>query len=222
MAKKNWVRGLISFALVLTVLMATSSVALAFSDKDSAMGEISVSGNSDGNGSFVLLNGEKAYNGRTFISNGTIETKEAGATVKLGNLGMVSLTPNTTLSLNISDNNISGNLSNGKIKVFNKKGVKVDIETADSKISNDGIAKSVFNVDLTSGLTQATADSGNVFAGIGENRTVVTPKQDDNDDDDDNDVLALFLIFAGIVGGVTYLVLRDRNDSELTTISAIF
>ena len=221
MAKKNRGRGLVSLLLVLTVFMATSSVALAFSDKD-AMGEIAVSGNSDGNGSFVLLNGEKAYNGRTFISNGTIETKEAGATVKLGKLGLISLTPNTTLNLNISDNNISGTLSNGKIKVFNKKGVKVDIETFDNKISADGATNSIFNVDLSTGATIATAESGNVFAGTGTDRTVVTV-QDDDDDDDDINIVPLVLVFAGIVGVTTYFVLRNRDDGdELNTISATF
>jgi hypothetical protein len=221
MAKKNRGRGLLSFLSILAVLMATSSVALAFSDKD-AMGEITVSGNSDGNGSFVLLNGEKAYNGRTFISNGTIETKEAGATVKLGKLGLISLTPNTTLNLNISDNSISGTLSNGKIKVFNKKGVKVDIETFDNKISTDGAASSIFNVDLSTGATTATAESGNVFAGTGTDRTVVTP-QDDDDDDDDINIVPLVLVFAGIVGVTTYFVLSNRDDDdELNTISATF
>lgn len=218
MGRKKCVRGFISFLAIFTILTATSSVVLAFSDKKNAMGEIIVSGNSDGNGSFVLLNGEKAFNGRTFISNGTIETKEAGATVKLGNLGLINLTPNTTLSLSISDKSISGNLSKGKIKVYNNEGVKVDIETFDNKISNDGKSKSSFGVDLTSGVTTAFAESGNVYAGLGENRTVV--KQDD--DDDDVNILPLVLIFAGIVTTAALVVFLNDDDEELQTISAIF
>lgn len=219
MAKKNWISGFISFLLVLMILTATSSVALAFSGKNN-LGEISVSGNSDGNGSFVLLNGEKAYNGRTFISNGTIETKEAGATVKLGDLGLVSLAPNTTLNLNIADGEISGNLSKGKINVASKENVKVDIATADNKISNDGKAASSFGVDVMSGKTKALAKNGKVYSGTGENRTVV--KQDDDDDDDDPNILPLVLIFAGIVGGVVALVYLNQNDNDLSTISATF
>ncbi len=222
MVKKNWVRNFTSFFSILAILTATSAVALAFSDKNSAKGEIIVAGNSDGNGAFVMLDGQKAYNGRTFISSGIIKTEEKGATVKLNGLGLVKLAPNSTLNLSISDNNISGTLTDGKVKVFNKKGVTVNIETADSKISNDGTQKNIFDVDLSSGKTLANAEIGSIFLKTGENTTVVAPRQDDDDDDDTN-VLPLVLVFAGIVGLSAYLVLSNRSDGDdLQTISATF
>lgn len=222
MIKKNWVRSFTSFFSILAILTATSAIALAFSDKNAAMGEIVVSGNSDGNGSYVMLNGQKAYNGRTFISSGVIKTEDKGATVKLKNLGLINLAPNTSLNLNISENNISGTLSNGKIKVFNKKGVKVDIETADSKISNDGTQKNIFDVVLNSGQTQADAEIGSLTIKTGENTTVLMPKQDDDDDDDGGSVLPLVLVFAGIVGVAVAVSLSNRDSGELNRISAIF
>lgn len=223
MIKKQWGRVFTSFLLVLTVLTATSSVALAFSDKDSSMGEIIVSGNSDGNGSYVLLDGQKAYNGRTFISSGTITTAEKGATIKMKNLGLINLAPNTTLSLNISKNDISGDLSKGKIKVLNNKGVNVDIATADSKISNNGTQKNIFDVDLSSGTTQANSEVGSVILNTEGTETVVTAKQDDDDDDDNGSIVPLVLVFTGVVALAAILVVTNNDDdNELNTISATF
>jgi hypothetical protein len=221
MIERNWARNLTSLVLVLTILTATSAVALAFSDK-SSMGEIIVSGNSDGNGSYVLLDGQKAYNGRTFVSSGIIKTEEVGATIKLKGLGMINLAPKTSLNLNIADKSISGTLAEGKIKVLNSKGVKVDIETADSKISNKGDQKNIFAVDLSSGLTQANSEIGTILLNNGENTTAVTPKQDDDDDDDDNSIVPLVLVFSGIVATAALLVFLNDDEDELQTISAIF
>lgn len=220
MVKREWVRKLASVLSVLTILTATSAVGLAFSD-NSAKGEIAVSGNSDGNGSFVLLNGEKAYNGRTFISSGIVKTEENGATIKLRGLGSVKLAPQTTLDLKISDNTISGILIGGKIKVLNKKGVKVEIETADSKVSNNGSQKNIFDIDLSSGMTQTKSEIGSIILNSGENTTVVTPKQDDDDDDDTN-IVPIVLLFSGVVAIAAIIALTGDDDDELQTISAIF
>ena len=125
----NRLRGILAFCLMLTVLVGSSSVALA-KVENSLSGEIVVTGNSiNGEQPFVLLNGERALNGRTFFSSGVITTTEnSGATIKLEKLGYINLSPNTVLSLNFSDNNIAGKLTSGNIQVFNNDGVAVNIE----------------------------------------------------------------------------------------------
>jgi hypothetical protein len=121
-SKASWLRSILAFCLVLTVLVGSSSVALA-KVENSLAGEIVVTENN-----FVLLNGERALNGRTFFSSGVITTTDTGATVKLEKLGYINLSPNTVLSLNFSENNIAGKLTAGNIEVFNNDGVKVNIE----------------------------------------------------------------------------------------------
>lgn len=125
----NWLRNILAFCLILTVLVGSSSVALA-KVENSLAGEIVVTGsNTNGEEPFVLLNGERALNGRTFFSSGVITTTEkSGATIKLEKLGYINLSPNSVLTLNFSENTISGTLTAGNIEVFNNDGVAVNIE----------------------------------------------------------------------------------------------
>ncbi len=104
-------------------------IALAGTEKKSLMGEITVSGqNTNGNPPSVLLNGESAFTGRTFFSNGTITTPEAvTSTVKLGKLGYVTLSPITYIPLRLAEKPILGTLSAARAKDFNAEGVDVKI-----------------------------------------------------------------------------------------------
>ncbi len=124
----NRLRSILALCLMLTVLVGSSSVALA-KVENSLAGEIVVTGNSiNGEQPFVLLNGERALNGRTFFSSGVITTENSGATIKLEKLGYINISPNSVLSLNFSEKNISGKLTAGNVQVFNNDGVAVNIE----------------------------------------------------------------------------------------------
>ncbi len=134
MKKNNTAAGLrnvIAFCLMVTVFVSTSMLALA-KPGASLAGEIIVSGhNINGVEPSVMLNGERAFSGRTFFNAGEITTSEnATATVKLGKLGYVNLAPNSVLSLSFDENIISGRLTAGDVKVFNNEGVIVNIENA--------------------------------------------------------------------------------------------
>jgi len=136
--KKNntvaWVKSVAAFCLMVTVFVSTSMITLAKSDSSLA-GEITVSGQkTNGVEPAVMLNGERIFSGRTFFESGVISTSEtASATIKLGKLGYINLAPNSSLSLRFSDNNISGTILNGDVKVFNNPGVTVNIENAGTK-----------------------------------------------------------------------------------------
>ena len=127
--KASRLRSIYAFCLMLTVLVGSSSIALARVE-NSLAGEIVVTGSQiNGEQPFVLLNGERALSGRTFFSSGLITTTEnSGATIKLENLGYINLSPNSVLSLSFTDNTISGTLTAGNIEVFNNDGVTVNIE----------------------------------------------------------------------------------------------
>ena len=192
--KNNLLRNVTSFFAMIVLLTATSAVSLAMPGKNTYMGEIKVSGNSDGNGAYVLLNGEKAYNGRTFISTGDIVTEKTSATVNLNELGSVNLAPDSNLSLNVSEGKITGTLTKGKIQVFSKTGVQVAVQTPEKLVTNNNSGS--LTVDVTSG------------------KTVATPQDDDDDDDDDVSAVPLFLVFAGVVAAVATFVYLDRDDDD--------
>jgi len=134
MKKNNRAAGLrnvVAFCLMVTVFVSTSMIAFA-KPGTSPAGEIIVSGhNTNGVEPTVMLNGERAYSGRTFFNAGEITTSEnATATVKLGKLGYLNLAPNSVLTLDFTENTISGRLTAGDVKVFNSEGVAVNIENA--------------------------------------------------------------------------------------------
>ena len=134
-------RSSISFCLMLTIFFSSSMFALAKSENKSIAGEIIISGRNFNNGeSSVTLNGENVFSGRTFFSSGIIATNNTAATVRLGKLGYLNLTPKSVLSLNFSEDNISGLLSAGEVEVFNADGVKVNIEKSEnaSVVSGNG------------------------------------------------------------------------------------
>lgn len=165
--RSSWLRHLSVFSLMLSLIVGSSTFMLAASS-NSLSGEIIVNNtNTDGGRSSVTLNGEPAISGRTFIQSGTISTDaNSSATVNLGKLGMVSLSPNTTLNLSLADRSITGDLIAGNVRVANSEGVAVKINTADNSVS--GNAASNFSVDVTSGTTVAESAEGAVTMANGQ------------------------------------------------------
>jgi hypothetical protein len=210
--KSGQLTQLVAACLAIAVLLSSSPLAFAGAGSQPLAGEIIVSGNKTGDQPLVTLNGENALSGRTFQTAGTVATSETGsATINMGKLGRVSLSPNSSLSLVLAENSISGELTAGKMQVFNKDGVTVSIKTPDNQVTNDA-AKADFTVDLTSGTTVASATSGNAF--FNSNGTkVAAKKQNDDDDDDDFNAWVPIIVFAAIAGGVAaWVLLRDDDD----------
>src|SRR5215210_5015454 len=114
--------------LMLAVFISSSMFVFAATENKALAGELIFSGVTDQ--SAVLLNGERAYSGRTFFSSGVIATPETNsAMVNLGKLGRINLAPNSQLSLSFAENTISAKLSAGQITVFSNEGIAVNIET---------------------------------------------------------------------------------------------
>ena len=181
----NWLRNITAACLAMVIFTTTSMVALARTDNKSLMGEITVSGSKIGSDApFVLLNGENAFTGRTFFSNGTITTPEAvTSTVKLGNLGYIVVNPNTTLALSFDEKTISGTVFAGSVKVFNAEGVNVNILNADGA----NVAAEPMN------SAKKDDDDKGVFGG-----SAVGP----------------VLVFAGIVAVAVILVAVNNGDGK--------
>ena len=181
----NWLRNITAACLALVIFTTSSMIALAGTENKSLMGEISVSGK--GNAPFVLLNGENAFTGRTFFSNGTISTPEGvTSTVKLGKAGYITMSPKTTLNLSFDEKTISGTVSNGSVQVFNADGVSVNIKNAD----NSDVPAVPMN------KKKDDDDKGGVFGG-----SAVGP----------------VLVFAGIVTAVVIIVLVNNDNNSVVS-----
>lgn len=119
-----------AFCLVLSIFATSTMFALAAGN---VAGEIIVSGEN----ATVTLNGEKVLSGRTFFSSGVIATSDNSAVINLGKLGRVSMSPNSILSLNFTEDSISGEVTAGQVKVLNNEGVKVNVKGMDKAKADD-------------------------------------------------------------------------------------
>ena len=184
----NWLRNITAACLAMVIFTTSSMIALAGTENKSLMGEITVSGSkANGTAPFVLLNGENAFTGRTFFSNGTIITPgDVTSTVKLGKLGYIIMNPNTTLSLSFDEKTISGTVSAGSVKVFNAEGVDVKIQNADGS----GVAVEAMN------QKKDDADKGGIFGS-----SAVGP----------------VLVFAGIVATAIILVVVNNDGNNVVS-----
>lgn len=178
MNSKTLIRKALSTCLIVAVYAAYSMVTLAGSDK--ITGELLVSGKS----ASVSVNGQDAQSGRTIVSASTITTPAtASAIVSVGKLGKIELAPNSTITLNFSENGISGDLASGKVTVLGAK-ESVSIHTPEG------------TKDVPAGKSVSTGKS-----------------QDDDDDDKDGGAAWWLwaAIFGGAVAGIVIAATSDNN-----------
>ena len=207
--KKNYgsllLRNLTGFGLVVALILTSSMVSLA--SGGALSGEITVSGQRvDGSAPAVSLNGENVLSGRTFFNSAVISTPEtSSATINLGKLGRVSMSPNTSLSLTLADNSISGDLTSGSVQVFNAEGVAVNIRGNEDIVTNDASKAGDLSVDLTSGSTVATSTESAVYVN-GEPAAAQMSKRKRG--------WIIFGVVAGVVATaiIIYAVTRDDDD----------
>lgn len=209
---------LLVFSLLLSLLAFRTTTAFTLPARGVAAAEIVVTGQADaGEKPFVIVNGERAFNGRTFFSNQTISTTEtSSATINIGKLGRVELAPSSSMSLSFADGNISGVLSKGQVSVSNMSGVAVRIETPNDAIKNDGSSASRFAVAVTGGQTGVAVMKGTVSNSSGQ-----AIKDDDDDDDDDDHWKAWAwagVIAAAVVTIVLIVVLTDDDDDTVSPV----
>jgi hypothetical protein len=105
------------------------------------------------NGS-VTINGKRAITGTTVLSDSRISVACASgnnATVNLGKLGKIELTPGAQMVVRFSQGMISGELIMGKAVVNNATGVKVAITTPEGLSAADGKEASALSVTTQKG-----------------------------------------------------------------------
>src|SRR5688572_18407873 len=115
MLGKQMVRKSTTLLLTMAIFLATSMVALA-GTKD-VTGEITIIGQ-------VSINGQAAVSHSAIVSGSTIVTAaDSSAIINLGKNGRIEILDKSSLTLNFTENSISGMLSSGNIRVANAAGV---------------------------------------------------------------------------------------------------
>lgn len=129
--------------------VAFKSVAVANTKNEKQLvGQLSLTG-------LVTVNEKKAINGTTVFSDARLKVACAAgnrATVNLGRLGRIEMTPGSQMVLKFSDGVISGELVMGKIVVNSSPGVKVAINTPEGVSASDGKESSVLAVTTQRGV----------------------------------------------------------------------
>lgn len=210
-----WLRNITSLCLMFTIFTATSLIVAAAPEKDSSKGELVVSGKYvNGAQPSVTLNGEQAFNGRTFFSSGTVITpKDTNAVLKLGNLGYINVAPDSVLSVNFKKNSISGTLSAGNIKVVNNEGVEVKIHTADKNFTNKAGGNGVFTISFNSDIATATSEAGSLYVTDGVN-TVPVQDDDDKGSISNGSAAVPVLVLGGIVAFAAIYIFTNGDDNN--------
>jgi hypothetical protein len=180
--------------LVFAVLLSSSTLVLAAPGTRAMSAEIIVSGSDNSENPSVTLNGERVTSGRTFLSSAVIVTSETGsAVVNIGKAGRLTLSPGSALSLNFTENSITGDLTSGQVSVSNSEGTTVNITTPDNMVTNDGTTVGSMTVDARSGKL---------------------PQDDDNNKKKRRGagIWLPVLIFAGVVGAAAAFTLTNGDD----------
>lgn len=204
---------LVVFVSVFTLLTSQTMFVFAAKESRAAVGEITVSGIAKrGEKPFVLVNGDPAFSGRTFISGGTITTEADSATVDLGKIGRLVLAPGSTLTLSVSASSISGTLANGNVHVSYGGGVDVVISTPDDTVKSEHVTGGSFAVAVAAERSTVMAEKGVVRYNNG--RTLAGTQDDDDDDHDHDDWtwIAIVAVGGAVAGLITYVALRDDDN----------
>lgn len=214
-----WSRRAAAFCLLFAVCLSSSMLVLGSSKPRSLLGEIVVSGYSEGGEqAFVKVNGERAVSGRTFTSSGLIETSATtSADIRLGGVGHVHLSPNSAISLSFSETGISGKLYSGKIRVTNAMDISVNIETPDNALANEKGSQGSVTIDVQSGTTEATAETGLFHfkdgRPVGQRQTTSSGG---------SNLWLPLMIYGAIVGvAITAVVLNRSNNAPLVVVSPV-
>lgn len=109
----------------------------------------------------VTVDGQKVTSGGTFFSDGTIVTAaDSHVVLSLGTLGRIELLPNSSLSLALADNGITGTMNSGRSRVSTPAGVAVNIATKDGEINVNGSEATSFDINTENVSTIIGTNSG--------------------------------------------------------------
>lgn len=223
----------IAFVLALSLLVVSSIKVEAVRKSQQTMAELTVTGKMpNGEAPTVTVNGESVITGRSVASPAQLSVPTGiDATLSFGKAGRIELTPGTKINLTFTGNSISGNLSEGRVRIFSAAGTAVKINTDDAEIINDKNQSGVYIIEIvgfTTGIStevgQAKLNGLNVIAGqsatskSNQNNTPPTRPRVVNDDSDNS---MLFLLLGGGAAAVVAIILLAGGGDNNNTVSPV-
>lgn len=152
MIRNTLIRKFVSLWIAAAILMVYSIVITA--SPTVRTGSLSVVGE-------VTVDGQRITSGGTFFSDSTIVTAtNSRAILSLGRLGRIELLANSSLSLTLADNGITGTMNSGRSRVSTPAGVAVNIATKDGAVKVDGSQATSFEVNTENVSTIVGTESG--------------------------------------------------------------
>ena len=123
----------------------------------------------------VTIDGSPAISGQTIFSGSSIVTAERSeSTLYLGNLTRLNLYDESKLTLEFSRSSLSGSLEQGSLRGFVPSSVRVDIVTADASIATDAGQPAAFSIQVESGNTTISVETGRVEIRTGNSLRSIT------------------------------------------------
>jgi hypothetical protein len=224
----------IAFVLAWSLLIVSSIKVEAVPKSQQTMAELTVTGKMpNGEAPTVMVNGESVISGRSVASPAQLSVPTGiDATLSFGKAGRIELTPGTKINLTFTGNSITGNLSEGRVRIFSAAGTAVKINTDDAEIINDKNQSGVYIIEIvgfTTGIStevgQAKLNGLNVIAGqsatskSNQNNTQPTRPRVVNNDDKDNSML--FLLLGGGAAAVVAIILLAGGGDNNNTVSPV-
>lgn len=217
----NRLRQLLSISLTISLLSLSSMIALAAPGNAKPLGSLSATGE-------VYLNDSKAISGMTVFTDSRImTTAESNAMVSLGQLGGLSILPQSSVSLSFSDSSVSTQLDSGRVSLYAPKGISYSVATVDGLVVADGSQETKFSVSIEDGKTYVTTEAGQVelrssraaaqTVGPGQNAMLgATPGQITSSSGNSLSNEKKVAIGVGVGAGAAFLIwLALRDDDEV-------
>lgn len=127
----------------------------------------------------VHVDGATAIPGQTFFSGMTFVVGAASrSTLTLGNHARLEMAAETALKLDFSDNQVTGTVTSGRLRVFAPAGVSARLMTEDATLVADSRQPAVFSVESErGGGTTISVEAGEVEMSFGNRTQLVTVGQ---------------------------------------------
>jgi hypothetical protein len=185
---KRFVVDTTTFSLLFALILSCSYVSLASVNRP--VGEILVSGASSAEGKTVTVNGEAAKSGRTIFDSSSIVTPPGqSAIVNLGKAGRLHVAPDSSVSIVVNGDVVTGSLSTGALTVIGSAN-PVSVTTASGEKVTVNSGESITATSSTASKKAQTGPGGLdwwVWAAIvGGAAAAVVLIVALNDDDDTN------------------------------------
>ncbi len=215
-----------SILIISLILVSMNSVRADVRRQQAKMAEITITGKSvSGSVPNVTVNGEPVVSGQSiFLPAEIFVAAGVEATLNLGKTGRIEISSGTGIKLKFDENTISGDLSQGRVKIFSASGTNAFIKTEDAEIINDKTQVNSFIVEIVGFTTALSTETGlakinNVNVAAGQSTSALPNKRASQPTrprvaEKDNTLIYVLLGGAAAAIGVVIALAAGGNNSN--------